>query len=217
SYNHDLGNTGSLMFTLFYRQNQDDIQPFIVYYPSIPIGDTVYTNVAVTTRENIGIEKNVGSNLSCDLHIQSRFNVRTNLFFFYRHTINQVDKGYNSNSTNYRFNLNASYNFKHDFAAEFFGNFNSPRHEAQGKYPSFTSYSFAFRKQIWKKKGSIALTANNIFSEYIKQQTYLYGPGFITSSVRKVPFRSVGITFVVDVSSHRIHVSRRCVLTSTHV
>src|SRR5205085_2415552 len=38
SYNHDLGNTGSLMFTLFYRQNQDDIQPFIVYYPSIPIG-----------------------------------------------------------------------------------------------------------------------------------------------------------------------------------
>ena len=51
------------MVTLFYRENKDDIQPFIVYYPSIKVGDTVYTNVAVTTRENIGIEKNIGTNI----------------------------------------------------------------------------------------------------------------------------------------------------------
>jgi len=104
-----------------------------------------------------------------------------------------VDKGYNSNSTNYRFNMNASYQFNKDFAAEFFGNFNSQRHEAQGRYPSFTSYSMAVRKQLWNKKASIALTANNIFSKYIDQQTYLFGPGFVTSSVRKIPFRSIGI------------------------
>ncbi len=195
SYNNDLGNTGSFMLTLFYRENKDDIQPFIRYYPSIVVGDTTYTNVAVTTRENIGIEKNVGTSLSCDLHLNSKFNVRTNLFFFYRHTINQQDAGFNSNSTNWRFNMNASYQFPKNFAAEFFGNFNSPRHEAQGKYPSFTSYSFAFRKLIWKKKGSLAFTMNNIFSEYIKQETFLFGPGFVTDNVRKVPFRSIGLNF----------------------
>ena len=195
SYNNDLGNTGSFMLTLFYRENKDDIQPFIRYYPSIAVGDTTYTNVAVTTRENIGIEKNVGTSLSCDLHINSKFNVRTNLFFFYRHTINQQDAGFNSNSTNWRFNMNASYQFPKNFAAEFFGNFNSPRHEAQGKYPSFTSYSFAFRKLFWKKKGSLAFTMNNIFSEYIKQETFLFGPGFVTDNVRKVPFRSIGLNF----------------------
>jgi len=195
SYNNDLGRTGSFMISLFYRGNQDDIQPFVTYYPSIVVGDTTYTNVAVTTRENIGVEKNFGSNISCDLHINNKFNVRTNLFFFYRHTINHVDKGYDSYSTNYRFNLNASYQFPNNFAAEFFGNFNSPRHEAQGKYPSFTSYSFAARKLIWKKKGSIAITMNNVFSEYINQKTQLFGPGFITHSVRKVPFRSIGINF----------------------
>jgi hypothetical protein len=80
------------MITLFYRENHDDIQPFIIFYPSITVGDTLYTNVAVTTRENIGTEKNMGSNLSCDLHLNNKFNVRTNLFVFYRHTINQVDK-----------------------------------------------------------------------------------------------------------------------------
>ena len=195
AYNHDLGKSGSFMVTLFYRQNKDDIQPFIVYYPSIKVGDTVYTNVAVTTRENIGIEKNIGTNIFCDLHIDSKLNIRSNLFFFYRHTINQVDKGYNSNSTNYRFNLNATYQFNNELAAEFFGNFNSQRHEAQGLYPSFTSYSLAVRKQFWNKKASIALTANNFFSKYISQQTELFGPGFVTSSLRKVPFRSIGINF----------------------
>jgi outer membrane receptor protein involved in Fe transport len=195
AYNDDLGKNGSFMVTLFYRENIDDIQPFIVYYPSIQVGDTVYTNVAVTTRENIGIEKNAGTNIFFDLHITPKFSVRSNTIWFYRHTINKVDSGYNSNSNNFRFNINATYKFNDNFAAEFFGNFNSPRHEAQGKYPSFTSYSIALRRQLWNKKASLALTANNIFSEYINQQTYLYGPGFITSSLRKIPFRSVGINF----------------------
>jgi len=195
TYNHDLGQTGTFMVTLFYRENKNDIQPFIVYYPTIKVGDTVYTNVAVTTRENIGIEKNIGTNIFCDLHFNSKLNIRSNLFFFYRHTINQVDKGYNSNSTNYRFNMNASYQFNSDLAAEAFGNFNSPRHEAQGTYPSFVSYSMAVRKQLWKKKASIALTANNIFSKYVDQEVHLFGPGFITTNVRKVPFRSIGINF----------------------
>ena len=38
AYNHDLGKSGSFMVTLFYRENKDDIQPFIVYYPSITGG-----------------------------------------------------------------------------------------------------------------------------------------------------------------------------------
>jgi ferric enterobactin receptor len=80
-------------------------------------------------------------------------------------------------------------------AGEFFANFNSPRNEIQGKYPSFSSYTVAFRKQLWKKKGSIALIGTNIFSEYINQPTELFGPNFTANSNRKVPFRSVGINF----------------------
>ncbi|HEX4851591.1 MAG TPA: outer membrane beta-barrel family protein, partial [Puia sp.] len=195
SYNYDAGKLGSFMITLFYRVSHDDIQPYIVYYPTLPVGDTIYTNVAVTTRKNIGIEQNAGTNIFFDLHLNSKFNVRSNFIFFYRHTINHVDTGYNSSNTNARFNINASYQFTSTLAAEVFGNFSTPRHEAQGRYPSFTSYSFALRKQFWNKKGSIALTANNIFAKYVDQQTYLFGPGFVTSSLRRIPFRSVGINF----------------------
>jgi ferric enterobactin receptor len=194
-YNKDLGKTGSFMINLFYRQSNGDIQPFIVYYPSIQVGDTTYTNLAVTTRENIGIEENAGTNLFFDLHVNEKFTVRSNIIFFYRYTINRVDPGYNSSTTIYRFNINTGYQFSENFAAEFFGNFSSRHHEAQGKYPSYISYNLALRKLFWNKKGSIALTANNLFSKYVDQQTDLYGPGFVSSSLRKLPYRSIGLNF----------------------
>jgi ferric enterobactin receptor len=194
-WNYDLNAGGSFMISAFYRTSQNDIQPYIVYYPSLPVGDTIYYNVAVSTKENIGLEKNLGMNLFSDLHFGNKFNVRTNLFFFHRETINALDPGLNAHSWNYRVNMNLSYNFSTTLAGEFFANFNSPRNELQGKYPSFSSYTFAFRKQIWKKKGSIALTATNIFSEYLNQTTTLYGQGFTINSTRKIPFRSIGINF----------------------
>ncbi|MEO6406037.1 MAG: TonB-dependent receptor [Ferruginibacter sp.] len=195
AYNRDFDKKGSLMLNLFYRINDHDIQPFIVYYPLYKVGDSLYQDVAVSTRQNIGRENNVGLNLFGDFHFTPKLNIRGNVFVFHRHTINAIDKGYNTNSLNYRFNINASYQFTNSLLAEFFANFNSARHEAQGTYPSFTSYSMSIRKQFWQKKGSIALTASNPFREYLKQKTELKGPNFITNTERKIAFRSIGISF----------------------
>jgi hypothetical protein len=137
----------------------------------------------------------VGLSLFGDINFTSKLNVRTNVFTFYRHTINVIDPGYNSNSFNYRLNMNVGYKFTKDFAGEFFGNFSSARHEAHGRYPSFTTYSIALRKQIRKKKGSIALTAVNPFSEYINRKTSVFGPGFTVADLQKIPYRSIGINF----------------------
>ena len=194
-YNRDLGKGGSAMVNFFYRINDHDIQPYIVYYPSYTVGDTTYTNVTVATRQNIGMEKNLGLNLFADVHITSKLSLRSNVFLFRRHTINTLDKGYDYTSFNYRVNMNGSYQFTNTLVAEFFGNFNSPRHEAQGTYPSFTTYSIAARKQFWKKKGSLALTANNFLNEYVNQKSVLFGPGFSVNSIRKIPFRSIGLNF----------------------
>ena len=194
-YSRDLGKTGSLMVNLFYRINDHDIQPFIVYYPSYKVGDSVYTNVSVSTRQNIGRENNTGINLFGDIHFNSKLNVRSNAFFYYRHTINAIDAGYNSNSFNYRLNMNASYQFTNSLVTEFFCNFSSLRHEVQGTYPSFTSYTIALRKQFWQKKGSIAITATNPFSENLDQKTTLFGPNFTVNNERLIPFRSIGINF----------------------
>ena len=194
-YSNDIKKFGSLMVSLFYRINEQDIQPFIIYYPSYQVGDTTYSNVAVSKRENIGRENNTGVNFFGDLNFIPKFNLRTNFFFFFRHTINAIDKGYNYNSFNYRANLNASYQFSGALAAEFFGNFSSARHEAQGTFPSFTTYSLAVRQQFWKKKGSLALTASNPFNKNVDQRSKLFGPNFTINSYRSIPFRSIGINF----------------------
>ncbi len=194
-WSYDLNSGGSFMISAFYRLNQNDIQPYVVYYASLPVGDTVYKNVAVSTSQNIGTEKNLGVNLFSDLHLNAKFNIRTNIFLFYRQGINTLDSNLKVESFNYRINMNLSYNFSSTLAGEFFANFNSPRNEIQGKYPSFSSYTLAFRKQIWKKKGSIAITGTNIFSEYLNQTTELFGPNFTVNSTRKIPFRSIGINF----------------------
>jgi ferric enterobactin receptor len=183
------------MVNLFYRENQGDIQPFIVYYPSYQVGDTTYTNVALSTPQNIGRENNFGLNFFASAKFFSKLDLRSNLFFFERHTINAIDKGYNYNSFNYHINLNADYQFSNTLVAEFFGNFRSARHEAQGTYPSFTNYSLAIRKQIWNKKGSIALTASNPFHRDLTQKTKVFGPNFTIDGVRTIPFRSIGINF----------------------
>ena len=195
SYSRNFKKAGSFSVTAFYRINEHDIQPFIVFYPSIKVGDSVYTNVAVSTRQNIGSEKNMGISTFLDLHLNDKLTIRSNLAAFRRHTINVLDPGFNSNSFNYRFNINASYQFTKTLAGEFFGNFNSARHEAQGTYPSFTSYSIAVRKQFWNKKGSLSLSATNPFGEYVDQRSKLFGSNFTVNSLRRVPFRQVSINF----------------------
>ena len=193
SYSKDLGKLGSFMITSFYRINYDDIQQFITYYPSLSVGDSTYTNVALTTRENIGEEKNIGLDLFEDLRFSTKFNLRSNISLFYRNTI---DSNLNTNSLNYRFNINATYQFSSTLTAEFFGNINSPRNEAQGRYPSFSTYNIGMRKQLWKKKGSIAITSNSLFSKYLNMNTSVTGANFFYSSERKILFRSIGVNFV---------------------
>jgi ferric enterobactin receptor len=195
AYNHDYGQSGSFMITAGYRENNDDIQPYTAFYSSLQVGDTVYKNVSVSTRENVGIEKNAGISFFGTLRLNDKLNLRTNLLFFRRHILNGIDSGRSPVSYNYRFNLNATYQFSKTLSAEFFGNFNSARNELQGKYPSFTTYTLAARKQLWNKKASIALTATNFMNEYLKLPTVLYGTNFITNSVREIPFRSFGINF----------------------
>ena len=109
SYTRDMGAIGSFVITAFYRANNHDIQPYIIYYPVLKVGDSTYTNVAVSTRQNIGLEKNMGLSLFGNINFTKKLSIRTNIFVFHRHTINALDPGYNSNSFNYRFNVNVSY------------------------------------------------------------------------------------------------------------
>ena len=195
-YSNSLENGGSVNVSLFYRHNNQDIQPYIIYYPQFLVGDSLYKNVSVSTAENIGLEKNIGINLYGSLPVTSKLNLRSNVSAFHRDIINRFIAGNTTTSFNYRLNLNATYQVTHDLTAEFFGNFSSAHNEVQGKMPSFTTYNFAFRKMVLKRKGSIGFTTTNPFNKYVNQLIEVTGPNFALTSIKRIPFRSFGISFM---------------------
>ncbi|TCJ14548.1 TonB-dependent receptor [Flaviaesturariibacter flavus] len=195
SYSRDFAKLGTMAATLFFRTNNHDIQPYVAVFDEYRVGDTVYHNVSVSTRENIGTERNIGMNLFLETKSLAGVSLRSNLFLFYRHIRNTIDAAYSPESFNYRVNLNASWQMAPSWTSELFGNFNSARNEVQGRYPSFTTYTFAVRKQLWNKKGSLALTATNPFARYTAQTTALAGTSFTSTSTRFIPIRSFGLNF----------------------
>jgi ferric enterobactin receptor len=195
SYSQSFKNGANINATLFYRGNKDDIQSYTQFYPTFKVGDSTYTNVAVSTRENIGREDNYGFNLFVSYPVKEKFEIRGNISFFDRYIITGLSSGGNIHGINYRANMNASYQVSSNLIMEAMGNFNSSKINAQGTMPSFTTYSFAFRKQFLKKKASFALTANNFLDKYINQKTELTGTNFSILNNRQISFRSIGFNF----------------------
>jgi hypothetical protein len=180
---------------LFWHHQVHDIQPFITYYPSYTIGDSIYYNTSVSVPMNVGSENNYGMNIYGSVPVGPKLDLRSNISIFDRYITTGALSGQNVNSFNYRINLNASYQLSKTFILEFFGNFNSARNELQGRYPSFTSYNFAFRKQIWNKKGSIAFSATNPFATSVRRETTVNGQNFSLHTNELLPYRSFGINF----------------------
>lgn len=194
-YNKSFKKGGNINVVAFYRWNVDDIQNFVTFYPFYKIGDSTYADVSVSTRDNISSDQRIGGNLYGSVPLASVINVRGNLSVT-NHTIKNGGTNPTSiNSFEYRITLNASWQIIKTLALEVFGNFNSARTTAQGKNPSWSSYSFAIRQKLFKDKGSIAFTTSNPFSEFVYQKSDLTGQNFTTTSTRRIAFRSFGINF----------------------
>jgi len=195
TYSKSFDKGSALNIALFYRVSNQDIQPFLKYYPSYILGDSTYTDVSITTPMNVGAETNIGVNVYGSVPLGKKLSLRSNVSVFNRHITTGELGGPPINSFNYRINLNATWQLSNTLVLEFFGNFNSARNEIQGRYPSFTSYNFAARKQFWNKKASIAFTTTNPFNLYVNQATELSGTNFTLDALRRIPYRSFGLNF----------------------
>lgn len=194
-YNRNFENGANLSFTLTERINSQDLKQITTFYPIYNVNGTDYTNVSVTSRDNIGKEYNSGGILSGSLPLlNNKLNIRGNMMLFHRYIVSDyfgnIDMG-----MRYRLNLNMNYAFPKDFIVELFGNYNSSAKNIQGKNPQSITYSIAARKQFWNKKASIGFTATNLFNKYINQVTTVNTTDYTSYSMRQLPLRSFGISF----------------------
>jgi ferric enterobactin receptor len=191
-YNINFDKGPTIYFAGFYRYNTDDLQSFTTFYPVLDINGTEYDNVSLTQRFNIGSEKMEGANLYVSVPVTGKFSLRSNMFVADRITSNPGLATVSGLA--YRINLNASYDFGNNLAAEVFGNYRSSQIGIQGKSPAFAFYNIAVRKQFWNKNASIGITAANPFNMYVNQTSTLSASNFNQTSLRQIPLRSFGIS-----------------------
>ena len=191
-YNKSFDKGINLYVAAFYRYNTDDLQQYTTFHDSLIIGDVKYYNVSLTQRYNLGKEVTEGINLYVSIPATSKLSLRSNMFFANR--ISENPPSPQVQGFMYRINMNASYDFGHDFAAEFFINYRSSQKSIQGTNPAFYFYNLAVRKQLMNKKFSIGITAANPFNTYMNLNSTTYGPNFNQSNMRQIPLQSFGIT-----------------------
>nr|WP_262904165.1 outer membrane beta-barrel family protein [Chryseobacterium tagetis] len=195
-YSKNLGNGGNISMTLVERINSQDLKQITTFYPVFTANGVDYTNVSVSSRDNIGKEYNSGAIVSASLpFLNNKLNLRGNLMVFHRYIVSHIYVGDLDMGMRYRLNLNVNYQFPNNFVLEAFGNYNSAAKNIQGKNPQSITYTLAGRKVFWNKKASIGFTMTNPFNKYIKQVTTVNTGDYDSYSVRQLPFRSFGISF----------------------
>ncbi len=194
-YNKSFGKGTNIYIAVIERINTQDHKQLTLFYPQYQAGDTVLTNVSVTTWQNTGTEYNTGVSASGSWNIKDKLSLRSNINIMHRYLATSIGSGNINAGLRVRLNLNATYQFPHNLMAEAFGNYNSASNSIQGRSPQNISYTIAFRKQFWDKNASIGCTATNLFNEYTRQVTTVTTGAYSSYNVRMVPYRSFGISF----------------------
>ncbi|MDT3401002.1 outer membrane beta-barrel family protein [Mucilaginibacter terrae] len=199
-YNKSFEAGGNLYIALFSRHNTNDVKTYTNFYSEYRVGDSVYRNVSVTNRQNIGTEQNTGISISGSVPFSKKLNLRTNTTVTDKYIVNKVYGGPSVNAVVVRTNLNLTFQLSETFVAEAFGNYNSPLKNIQGRTPKFMTYNFAVRKQFMGKKASLGFTTTNPFAKYVDQLTTITqaattnGLPYTSYNLRRVPYQSFGVS-----------------------
>jgi ferric enterobactin receptor len=194
-FNTAIRKTGNLNITLFERINSRNVTELTTFYPEYLVGDSIYNNVSVTSRQNIGKEYNSGLTISGTYPVTNKFKIRANLIVTYRNIVSDLSAVNMNTGVRTRFNMNLNYELPKDLVLEAFGFYNSPSKNIQGKVPQFFIYNFAFRKLFWNKDASFGFTTTNVFNKYIRQVTTISTGNSFSRLVFQRPFRSFGVSF----------------------
>ncbi len=204
-YSFNFNRDNSMNAMLLYTHNNPDIKSFTAFYPTFTVGDSTYTNVNVTSRANIASEDRWGLVLGGSFVPFAKFTVRPAVQLYERSTTSIYSIPQRISGFEYRWNINANYQFAKGLIVEGFGSYRSGI-KWQGRTADFLTYTFALRQQVWGGKGSVGFVAVNAFANYLRQHSVVEGVGFHTDNLLEIPYRSFGINFLYKFGKFKIKV-----------
>ncbi len=160
---------GTLNLSLWSRYNTDDIQPARV----------VKNDTIISVYQNLGTEENYGFTAFASVNFTERFTMNGGVDFIYRilknnsnvAILNTTNSGF---TQNYR--LSGNYNFSKDWSAQLFVVFQGNSYNLQGYRTGVNTQSFAVRKEIWNKSGSIGFGVDNFATPDFKVYSVVESP-----------------------------------------
>lgn len=192
SYLKNFKSGASLSIVANNQKNSPDIKPYTSFYSTIRIGDSLYSDVTITTRDNIAAEIRRGINITISVPAGKKLSTRMNLMIFNRHLKNFKADPVITDALGCRINMTGTLQVTRTLTAEAYGNFNLGMHW-QGRQASLFSYTLAFRKQFLKNRASFGFVTTTPFNKYVNQRSVQEAPGFTSNNFRQVPYRSFGL------------------------
>ncbi len=173
---------------LYYKHSFNVIESFIE-----EINDQA---VSVARYKNIGESKQIGANLFGSIKLR-KLSFRGSLDI-YNYSGRDKDLGFEKWTDPvllYSYFMGGSYDLGKNWKAETFGFYRSPTQSIQGTVTSFSMMSFGIKKTLKNKRGSFGLRFIEPFNKNKEFISDLDGELFTQSSVRTIPFRSIGVSF----------------------
>jgi len=193
-YNYYVGNPAlqpafvhNIEFSYTYKENYT----ITANYNSI---SNIFTNVTVQdnatknyyiTHQNLGLSMNTGVRISAVFHPTSWWDINVDAGGYYQQEKSAYLQGhYNLDMFTYDGRLNQAFtiNKKHGIAAEITAQFIGPGIQNIYRYESLSTIDLGMKANVLKGKGTIRLTANDIFNaftyrvniNYLDQQSFFY-------------------------------------------
>jgi outer membrane receptor protein involved in Fe transport len=154
-------------------------------------------DITRTTYGNIGLDRNIGSNISLQLQPTKKMRIGGGFNAYYVYLDNRV---LSNEGWNFSYNANASYSFKNGWGAQFFGFLRSPTVTLQGLRGAFNFHTFSVKKEFKSKKGSIGFGFENPLAKAIVIESNFEDNtspdfSFTQESVRNIYRRSIRVDF----------------------
>ncbi len=159
--------TTSLNASLYMRQTDNAIET-VARIDRIEDANGELVDVTTLSFDNIAKNKTYGISLFGSTKPTNNWTVSgsSNVFYMDLNSLRASNSGWM-----YNINANSSYNLGKGISAQFNGGFNSRRVQLLGEFASFSYHNLAFKKELFNKKGGLAIGLDNPFREAMRMKS----------------------------------------------
>ncbi len=156
--------------------------------------------ILIHTSQNLNKDFTMGAELMANLKLVKWLGLNASLnLYHYRLEGNLQGSDVAANSTNWSGRMTASFNLKHKFRIQLMGIYRSPTVTVQGTRKGFFYTNLAVRKDFFKRKMNLTLSARDLLGT-ARYESTASGTGFYSHSVfqREWPVVSLNLTYIIN-------------------